>query len=206
MKGPTFRHGEYEQYKAGRRPTPADLSAQFPLLRQVLDVSAHAPTGVNARKLWVGVMDDMDRMQAFREDVYARLADKALHNALPQCRRTAFFAAAPRLWKEQGIDGIFRGAPHFVLVGNAKDAPCQEQDPLIYLSYLELYAQSLGLGTTWCGLLYWCLQLMLPELLPELGLPETHSFQYAMLLGEPAIRYARTVEYGPATVHRIQWK
>jgi len=27
-----------------------------------------------------------------------------------------------------------------------------------------------------------------------------------MLLGEPAIRYARTVEYGPATVHRIQWK
>ena len=67
-------------------------------------------------------------------------------------------------------------------------------------------AQSLGLGTTWCGLLYWCLQLMLPELLPELGLPETHSFQYAMLLGEPAIRYARTVEYGPATVHRIQWK
>lgn len=176
------------------------------LLQQVLDVSAHAPTGVNARKLWVGVMDDMDRMQAFREDVYARLADKALHNALPQCRRTAFFAAAPRLWKEQGIDGIFRGAPHFVLVGNAKDAPCQEQDPLIYLSYMELYAQSLGLGTTWCGLLYWCLQLMLPELLPELGLPETHSFQYAMLLGEPAIRYARTVEYGPATVHRIQWK
>ena len=151
-------------------------------------------------------MDDMDRMQAFREDVYARLADKALHNALPQCHRTAFFAAAPRLWKEQGIDGIFRGAPHFVLVGNAKDAPCQEQDPLIYLSYMELYAQSLGLGTTWCGLLYWCLQLMLPELLPELGLPETHSFQYAMLLGEPAIRYARTVEYGPATVHRIQWK
>ena len=71
---------------------------------------------------------------------------------------------------------------------------------------MELYAQSLGLSTTWCGLLYWCLQLMLPELLPELGLPETHSFQYAMLLGEPAIRYARTVEYGPATVHRIQWK
>ena len=47
---------------------------------------------------------------------------------------------------------------------------------------------------------------MLPELPAELGLPETHSFQYAMLLGEPAIRYARTVEYGPATVHRIQWK
>ena len=79
-------------------------------------------------------------------------------------------------------------------------------DALIAAQNAVVAAQSLGLGTTWCGLLYWCLQLMLPELLPELGLPETHSFQYAMLLGEPAIRYARTVEYGPATVHRIQWK
>ena len=35
---------------------------------------------------------------------------------------------------------------------------------------------------------------------------ETELIDHAMLLGEPAIRYARTVEYGPATVHRIQWK
>ena len=37
MKGPTFRHGEYGEYKAGRRPTPPDLGPQFPLLRQVLE-------------------------------------------------------------------------------------------------------------------------------------------------------------------------
>ena len=29
MHGPTFRHAQYEQYKAGRRETPEDLRAQF---------------------------------------------------------------------------------------------------------------------------------------------------------------------------------
>lgn len=32
----TFRHGEYEQYKANRRPTPADLRPQFPIVKDVL--------------------------------------------------------------------------------------------------------------------------------------------------------------------------
>ena len=33
---PTFRHAEYAEYKAGRRPTAAELKEQFPILRDVL--------------------------------------------------------------------------------------------------------------------------------------------------------------------------
>lgn len=33
---PTFRHEKYEAYKAGRKPTPADLLEQMPILRQIL--------------------------------------------------------------------------------------------------------------------------------------------------------------------------
>ena len=36
MHGPTFRHEQYAEYKAGRRATPDDLRAQFPLLKQLL--------------------------------------------------------------------------------------------------------------------------------------------------------------------------
>lgn len=85
------------------------------------------------------------------------------------------------------------------------DAPCREQDSLIYLSYFELMAQSAGLGTVWCGLLYWCLRLVLPELLPRLGIPETHELGYAMLFGSPAVHYMRTAEHGPAEIHRVVW-
>lgn len=35
---PTFRHREYADYKAGRKPMPPELVPQFPLLREVLEV------------------------------------------------------------------------------------------------------------------------------------------------------------------------
>lgn len=34
---PTFRHKEYSEYKAGRRPMPEELAVQIPLLKEVLD-------------------------------------------------------------------------------------------------------------------------------------------------------------------------
>lgn len=186
-----------------RRYKPDNIPAAD--MRELLDAAAHAPTGVNARQLWVGVIDDASVMQAFRSEVYAAISRLAAQNAVPPSRRSAFFIRSAQLWQEKGEDAIFRGAPHCLLVGNHKDAPCRDQDPFIYLSYLELLAQSRGLGTCWCGLAYWCLTLVLPDFLPRLGLPETHVFSYAMLLGQPAIHYARTVERGPATVHTICW-
>lgn len=36
LKGPTFRHLDYEAYKAGRKPTPDPLRPQFPLLKDIL--------------------------------------------------------------------------------------------------------------------------------------------------------------------------
>jgi len=35
-KGPTFRHEEYKEYKANRKPMPEDLVVQFPCLKKVL--------------------------------------------------------------------------------------------------------------------------------------------------------------------------
>jgi len=37
LKAPTFRHLEYAEYKAGRRPMPEELVSQLPLLKEVLD-------------------------------------------------------------------------------------------------------------------------------------------------------------------------
>lgn len=36
-KGPTFRHEEYDQYKAHRAATPSELAQQFPIIREILD-------------------------------------------------------------------------------------------------------------------------------------------------------------------------
>ncbi|HHW25714.1 MAG TPA: DNA polymerase I, partial [Firmicutes bacterium] len=34
---PTFRHGEYDEYKITRKPSPPDFKAQIPVLKEVLD-------------------------------------------------------------------------------------------------------------------------------------------------------------------------
>lgn len=37
-KGPTFRHEMFDQYKAGRKPTPDDLKVQIPMLKDALSI------------------------------------------------------------------------------------------------------------------------------------------------------------------------
>lgn len=37
LKAPTFRHDQYEGYKAGRKPMPDELAMQLPILKEVLD-------------------------------------------------------------------------------------------------------------------------------------------------------------------------
>lgn len=165
----------------------------------------YAPTGVNARKLWVGTLDTLEAMRAFREEVYARLAELDAQGAIPDDRRAQVFRAAPRLWREKGVDVLFRGAPHGVLVANAKDAPCFTQDPIIYLSYFELLAHAHGLGTTWCGLLYWCITLFMPDVLQRMGMPEGHELGYCMLYGNPAVNYPRSIVLPAPRVTHIRW-
>ncbi len=171
------------------------------LLARVLDAAAHAPTGVNARRLHVTLIDNIEVMHTFRRNLYARLSAPDIVALLRNTPRADYFLQAPALWSK-GVDVIFRHAPHCVIVSNAKDAPCRDQDPLIYLSYLELMAQSAGLGTLWCGLLYHALRLM-PEFMSRLGIPETHELGYAMMLGVADVHYERTVEYGPAEIHHV---
>jgi len=36
LHGPTFRHLQYDGYKQGRKPTPEELKAQFPIIKEIL--------------------------------------------------------------------------------------------------------------------------------------------------------------------------
>ncbi len=38
LRAPTFRHMLYKEYKAGRKPMPDELAAQFPILKEVLTI------------------------------------------------------------------------------------------------------------------------------------------------------------------------
>ena len=62
-------------------------------------------TGVNARKLWVTVIDDLEVMDDFRREVYQRLENLVRENRMPETRAVRFFTTAPELWRN-GQDPI----------------------------------------------------------------------------------------------------
>jgi len=78
------------------------------------------------------------------------------------------------------------------------DAACPPEDVVLALAYFELIAQAAGLGTVWCGLAKWLLEV-LPDLKPVLGL-RADAHYFCMVFGVPAIHFARTVQRDAAAV------
>jgi len=171
------------------------------LLRRLLEVAWHAPTGRNARQVRFTVVDDRAKLAALRDEVMAGLARLVREEALPES--LAYFADFVRLWEEQGVDTLFRGAPHLLIASAPQNVACPAPDCLIALSYFELYAQASGVGTVWNGLAKRAITDLLPETRQRLGIPEDHLVGYVMAFGLPAVHYARTAQHGPALIHRV---
>jgi len=171
------------------------------LLQRILAALSNAPSGINRRALTFSVIDDKAAMQRLRIKALNGLAEAETAGRVPA--QYAYLMQAVPAWFEKGVDMIFRGAPHMLVVSAAPEAACPQEDVNLALAYFELMAQSAGLGTLWCGMAKMTLEL-LPELKKSVGLTAGH-FYYAMLFGVPSFRYARTVQRDDAAqVRRIQ--
>lgn len=168
------------------RPEPVESG----LLRELLATVANSPTACNHRALTFILIDDPQVMNKFRELTLAKLAEAAKLDPRPE--KLDFLWDAIPAYYERKEDWIFRGAPQALIVTAQPDAFDPAADVFIALSYFELLAASAGLGTVWCGMLKLALE-GLPELKAPLGLPADH-FYYPILLGRPAVEYARTVQ------------
>lgn len=169
-------------------------------MQNLKDMLKYVPTGVNFHKLHFSFIDDIEVMDEFRNHVNQKILD-----ALTKKPVKAIADKFSRYTKAilEGKDIIFRGAPHLVVVSTPLDAPCGHVDPMIALSYFELYAQSMNVGTCWCGLGEYCLKIM-PELSDYLKIPEGYKASYMMLFGEPDIKFARTVQPEPVEIVSVK--
>lgn len=158
------------------------------------------PTGCNNHRLHFAFIDDIAVMNDFRGYVTSTLI-KILTKTLikPVVEKFGKYKEAFL----NGEDVIFRGAPHLIVACSPIDAPCADIDPVIALSYFELYAQSLGVGTVWCGFAEICLK-MLPELCRQLQIPDGYKASYVMLFGPQDIKYSRTTQPEPYTISVAQ--
>lgn len=169
-------------------------------MQKLKDMLKYVPTGVNFHKLHFAFIDDIEVMNEFRDYVNQKIKD-----ALTVKPVKAVAKKLSRYTKSflDGQDILFRGAPHMVVVSTPVNAPCANVDPFIALSYFELYANSMNVGTCWCGLVEFCLMIM-PELSEYLNIPEGYKASYVMLFGEPDIKFARTIQPEPFEIQSVQ--
>jgi nitroreductase/NAD-dependent dihydropyrimidine dehydrogenase PreA subunit len=167
----------------------------------LLNTVAYSPTAVNNRQVHFTVIEDPLAMEGFRKAVYSKLQSIIATGGLPTGME--YLEDAVRKSVDNGQDTIFRGAPHFIIASSPKTSFSPEVDCLIALSYFELLAVSMGLGTVWSGLAKWSLTTLAPELLVSLGIPESHSIGYMMGFGWPAVTYHRTVQRENMHINRI---
>lgn len=155
--------------------------------KKLKDMLPYIPTGCNNHKLHFSIVRKKEVMVELKERVNKKIL------SLMNNRVVSPFIKHFEIYKkalEEGEDIIFRNAPHMIVVSSPIEAPCAPTDPVIALSYIELYANSLGLGTCWCGYGEICMKSF-PELSEILDIPQGYIPIYTMLLGRADIKYQR---------------
>lgn len=168
-------------------------------IRELLEIASAAPTGRNSRGVCWTVIDDRSKLAVFRDKLLNGIEKAVAEGTLPP--RCAAFADYPRAWKEDHIDILFRGAPHFVITSAPRDVATPQVDGVIALSYFELLANTRGIGTVWDGLAYWAITGIVPEAREWLGIPEDHVISYCMAFGVPKVPFQRTVQHASPEIH-----
>jgi nitroreductase/NAD-dependent dihydropyrimidine dehydrogenase PreA subunit len=184
-----------------RRYSNRDLDPA--LIDQLLDIAWYAPTGVNAQSVLFTVVREKRIMDRLRQEVMSELARLKVEGKLPPGFAGQYLGGAVKSWQKDGTDIIFRGAPHLLVTSAPKDAPCPAQDTIIALTTFQLMAHTRGVGTVWDGMFMMALSVI-PDLAARIGIPEDHIMGYAMVFGEPAVEYHRTVQRGRARINVVK--
>lgn len=169
-------------------------------MTKLKEMLPYIPTGCNSHALHFSIVETKSAMDIIRKRVNELLVKTLSYKAIaPLLDKFSKYKDA----LVNGEDVIFRNAPHMVVVSSPVTAPCATVDPIIALSYFELYAQHLGVGTCWCGFAEVCLKFF-PEICEMLEIPSGYKPVYVMLFGIPKVKYQRTIQPDPYKISEIK--
>lgn len=169
-------------------------------MTKLKEMLPYIPTGCNSHALHFSIVETKSAMDIIRKRVNELLVKTLSYKAIaPLLDKFSKYKDA----LVNGEDVIFRNAPHMVVVSSPVTAPCATVDPIIALSYFELYAQHLGVGTCWCGFAEVCLKFF-PEICEMLEIPSGYKPVYVMLFGISKVKYQRTIQPDPYKISEIK--
>ncbi len=163
-------------------------------IKKIIDTASYAPSASNARLLNWKVYSDEQILYEISRLTMEWMKEKLMNknNSLSE-RYVKIFNRYIDLWNN-GIDGILRSAPHFVIIHGPNTGTMRNIDGIIALDYFEFSAISKGFGTCWAGLFYYAFEDNYEPLLRLINLPKNHTCYGAMMLGYPKYKYPLTLE------------
>lgn len=158
--------------------------------KKLINIGRYAQTGSNSQGVSYLVIASPNKMEALRKltlDFF-----KNHHNPAYQALHKVFCSA--------DRDILFRGAPMIILGLTSKDITSNAK---YALTYIELYAPSLNLGTCWAGYLEEYVLQNTDEMRELLEIPEHLNVAGALLYGYPKYKYHRVVDREPLS---FEWR
>lgn len=156
-------------------------------LQRVIELARYAPSGHNsqgAKWLVLGNREELRRLAGIVVDWMRWVIAN-----IPEMAASMHLERTVRRW-EGGEDVILRNAPIVIVAHAAKEDRLAPSTCTIALSYLELAAAGLGLGTCWAGY-FNAAAATFPPMTAALGLPAGHQAFGSMMVGYPAFTYQR---------------
>lgn len=157
-------------------------------LEKILEIIRRAPTASNSQKVSWNIIESAERLEQIKKlslDWLANDPTRAYH----------IEAAA------KGRDVILRGGTALAVAYCPDDYVWTETDCTIALTYMELLAASMKLGTCWGGLITLAGKQN-PELKEILGIPDKHNIGGTMMLGLPRQKHYLIP---PRNKARVNW-
>lgn len=157
-----------------------DQAVEEEKIQKILEAGRYAPTGGNSQNVSYTILGSR---QKEAETICVDLFRKG--TSLP--RRMKSFSERFNV----SDDFFFKGAPLVIIVSSRSSV-----DGGLASSYMELMAESLGLGVLYSGFFVMCTRFS-RKLRKLLGLPKGHKVVTCMVIGYPAVKYHRIVPRKP---------
>ncbi len=186
-KFPKLSPDEAENFLRSRRSIRSYKEKPVPREKLIALVNAahYAPSGHNLQGISYAIIDDRN------------LLDQAVKLVIEEYEKDHVSGSFIKGYRENGTDTILRGASSLVLAIADADFPRGRENSIFSLTYLELYAPTLGLGSCWAGIFE---RIAMKENSPLTGLfqiPANKKITGAVMVGYPKYSFARVVDRNP---------
>jgi nitroreductase/NAD-dependent dihydropyrimidine dehydrogenase PreA subunit len=165
-------------------------------IERLIEIARYAPTGANTQSVEWLVLTDKSKLNTIARltvDWFRQVID-----ADPVAATNPHLTRVVTRWDE-GYDSVLRNAPAVIVALAPAEAMNGLVDLTLALSYLDVIAPTMGLGTCWAGLLHAAL-LGSPLLRESVGIPVGYPHQYPIMLGYSKVKFHRLPERKPPKI------